>query len=105
MVEDNLSKVERREVVKEINKKLHEKVVSKASVLGQEFKKQTTTAIIAAFGLIIAFSWKDVITDFVSKINFLSAYGLLATAIVVTLISIIGILLVSKWAKSGEEKK
>ena len=79
MTEDNLSKTERREVVKEINKKLHEKVVSKASVLGQEFKKQTSTAIMAAFGLIIALSWKDVITDFVNKVNFLNGYFLLFT--------------------------
>ncbi len=105
MTEDNLSKTERREVVKEINKKLHEKVVSKASVLGQEFKKQTSTAIMAAFGLIIALSWKDVITDFVNKVNFLNGYGLLASAVVLTLISVLGILLISKWAKSGEEKK
>ena len=105
MKEDNLSKIERREVVKEINKKIHANVVSNASVLGQEFKKQTSTAIMAAFGLIIALSWKDVITDWVSKMGFVKNYGLLVTAIVLTLISVLGILLVSKWAKSGEEKK
>jgi len=103
--EDNLSKIERREVIKEINKKLHANVVSKAVTLGQEFKKQASTAIIAAFGLIIALSWKDVITDFVNRVNFLNGYGLLASAIVLTLISVLGILMVSKWAKSGEEKK
>jgi hypothetical protein len=105
MKEDNLSKTERKEVIKEINKKLHQKVVSKAVTLGQEFKKQTSTAIMAAFGLIIALSWKDVITDFVSRVNFFNNYGLLASAIVLTLVSVLGILLVSKWAKSGEEKK
>ena len=105
MKEDNLSKTERKEVIKEINKKLHQKVVSKAVTLGQEFKKQTSTAIMAVFGLIIALSWKDVITDFVNRVNFFNDYGLLASAIVLTLVSVLGILLVSKWAKSGEEKK
>ena len=103
--EDNLSKIERKEVIKEINKKIHQKVVSKAVTLGQEFKKQTATAIMAAFGLIIALSWKDVITDFISKINFFSTYGLLVSAVLLTLISVLGILLISKWAKSPEEKK
>jgi len=105
MTEDNLSKIERREVIKEINKKLRHKAVSHAVALSNEFKKQTSTAIMAAFGLIIALAWKDVITDLVSKINFFSNYGLLVTAIVMTLISVLGILLVSRWAKSGEEKK
>jgi hypothetical protein len=105
MGEDNLSKIERKEVIKEINKKLHDNVVSKAATLSSEFKKQTSTAIMAAFGLIIALSWKDVITDAVNKVNFFNNYGLLASAIVLTLISVLGILLVSNWAKFGEEKK
>lgn len=105
MAEDNLSKTERKEVIKEINKKIHAKVVSKATLLGREFKKQTSTAIMAAFGLIIALSWKDVIVDLVNKINLFNGYGLIASAIVVTLISVLGILLVSKWAKSLEEKQ
>ena len=59
----------------------------------------------AAFGLIIAFSWKDVITDLISKIDFVKAYGLLVSALIMTVVSVVGILLVSKWAKSSEEKK
>ena len=105
--EDNLSKQERKEVVKEINKKMRDKVKSHAHSLRSEFKKQTSTAIMAAFGLIIALSWKDVITDFVDKIGFVKSYGLLATAVILTIISIVGILLISKWANSGssEDKK
>jgi len=84
-----------------------DKIKSHASTLRQEFKKQTSTAIMAAFGLIIALSWKDVITDFVDKIGFVKSYGLLATAVILTIISIVGILLISKWANSGssEDKK
>ena len=104
MTENNLTPVQNKEVAKEVSKRLHEKVVSKAATLGREFKKQVSTAIMAAFGLIIALSWKDVITDFVTKVNFLNGYGLLASAIVLTLVSVLGILLVSKWAKSGVDK-
>jgi uncharacterized membrane protein YcjF (UPF0283 family) len=103
--EDDLSKKERKEVVKEINKKLAESVKSHASELKNEFKKQTSTAIMAAFGLIIALSWKDVITDWVNRIGFVKSYGLLVTAIAMTFVSVFGILLVSKWAKSDEDKK
>lgn len=58
----------------------------------------------AAFGLIIALAWKDVITDLVDKIGFVKSYGLVITAIILTLVSVLGILLVSKWAGSGENK-
>jgi hypothetical protein len=83
------------------------KALSHANAIKSEFKKQTSTAIMAAFGLIIALSWKDVITDFVDKIGFVKSYGLIVTAVILTIVSIIGILLVSKWANSGspEEKK
>lgn len=103
MKEDNLSKIERKEVGKMIAKK----ALSQAAALNKEFKKQTSTAIMAAFGLIIALSWKDVITELVNQIGFVKSYGLLVTAIILTIVSVIGILLVSKWANSGssEEKK
>ncbi len=97
--EDNLSKTERKEVVKEINKKLAAKVKSHTDSLKSEFKKQTSTAIMAAFGLIIALSWKDVITDAISRIDFVKGYGLLMSAVILTIVSVIGILVISKWAK------
>jgi Sec-independent protein secretion pathway component TatC len=103
-IEDNLSNEERKEVVREINKRLASKVKSHAAELKEEFKKQTSAAIIAAFGLIIALSWKDVITEVVNQFAVVKSYGLLVSAIALTVISVIGILLVSKWAKSGEKK-
>lgn len=98
--EDNLSKIERKEVGKMIAKK----ALDNTAAIGKEFKKQTSTAIMAAFGLIIALSWKDVITDLVDKIGFVKSYGLLATAVILTIVSIVGILLVSKWANTGDKK-
>jgi F0F1-type ATP synthase assembly protein I len=102
--EDNLSNIERKEVVKEINKRIHTKVVSEAKEFKNEFKKQTSTAIMAAFGLIIALAWKDVITDLIGKIGFVKSYGLIISAVLLTLVSVLGIYLISKWAKSGENK-
>ena len=84
---------------------IKEKIKTHAGSFGKEFKKQTGAAIMAAFGLIIALAWKDVITDFVSKLNIANSYGLIVSALFVTLISVFGILLISKWAKSNEEKK
>ena len=87
------------------SQKVKDKLKAHAGSLKSEFKKQTSTAIMAAFGLIIALSWKDVITFYVGKIEFVKEYGLLATAVVMTIISVVGILLISKWAKSGEDKQ
>lgn len=100
MKEDNLSKIERKEVGKMIAKK----ALDNTTAIGKEFKKQTSTAIMAAFGLIIALSWKDVITDLVDKLGFVKSYGLLSTAVILTIVSIIGILLVSKWANEGNKQ-
>ncbi|VVB79164.1 Uncharacterised protein [uncultured archaeon] len=96
--EDNLSKIERREV----GKMIASKALSHASVIKSEFKKQVSGAIIAAFGLIIALSWKDVITEWVNKLN-VAGYGLLASAVVMTLVSVVGILIISKWANRGNQ--
>ena len=80
--------------------RIHKKIIEKASTFKSEFRKQTATAIMTAFGLIIALAWKDVITDIVSKISFVQ--GLLLSAIVVTAISVIGMIIVSRWA--GKDK-
>ena len=103
--EDDLSKQERKEVVKEINKRLTSKVKDHAKEIKNEFKKQVSGAIIAAFGLIIALSWRDVITELVNQFAVVKSYGLLVSALALTVISVIGILLISKWAKSGENKE
>ena len=84
--------------------KMHQRILSKAGTLKHEFKKQTSTAIMAAFGLIIALSWKDVITDAISRIEFVKNYGLLVSAVILTAVSVLGILIISRWANSGEKK-
>jgi len=69
----------------------------------KEFRKSIATALIAAFGLIIAFSWKDVINLWVEEILSLSPIkNSLLSAIIVTIFCVLGILIVSK---TGNEAK
>jgi hypothetical protein len=108
--EDKLSNEEREEVRKEIKKAAHERVLAQASIIKSEYKKQVSTAIITAFGLVIALVWKDVITALLpstSAPGFLQKFPLLASlyaAVMITIVSVIGILLVTKWAKPKEAK-
>jgi predicted ribosome-associated RNA-binding protein Tma20 len=93
-----------QEIISEIKKTAAEKIKKDAQDFEYEFRKQATTAIIAAFGLIIATAWKDVI---VSGINSLlsinqqaSGLGNIITAVILTLIGTIGILIVSRWVQA-----
>lgn len=77
----------------------------KLSKLHKEFKHQTATAIIAALGLLIALVWKDLITKIMEHIttpSLLIRYPYLAelyTVLIVTGVSVLGILLISNWIK------
>lgn len=78
------------------------KAEQRASKIKKEFRNQTSIAIIAAFGFLIALSWRDFISDTVDKIVLslgvsgqLYLYKLLS-AILITFIAIIGIMLISK---------
>ena len=83
---------------------------AKTLKIKKEFQKHTTTAIIAAFGFLIALSWRDFVSDAVNKIiQYLGveekSYLLkLLSAVIVTILAIVGILLVSKF-KINEETK
>ncbi len=84
---------------KKLTKKERLKLKAKAAAkkLKLELKKSVNTAIAAAFGFLIALSWRDVITGYVSKVENLSPLkGNLISAIIITVISVIGILIVTK---------
>lgn len=82
--------------------------VEKASGFHSELRKHTTTAIITAFGLVIALSWQTVIKTYfsdVSRLKVLENYPYLAdlyTAVLVTIFGVLGILIVSRWAENKE---
>ena len=85
------------------------KNLTKADFLSQQFKYHVSTAVIAAFSFVIAFAWKDLVTYFVEnfvtkhlRANIPYAPDLIG-AFVITIIAILGILIVSKWAQRPAE--
>jgi formate/nitrite transporter FocA (FNT family) len=70
----------------------------------KEFKKEMNTAILAAFGFLIALVWKDVITNWVNNISEQSPlHGPLISALGVTVVCVLGIMLFSRILKDKEE--
>lgn len=78
--------------------------------LGNETRKQVIIAVVAAFGFLIALVWRDTIQGFVEHLVLdLSFNGppLLLTfysALITTLIAVVGIILVTKWVKKQDEE-
>ncbi|MFH1586082.1 MAG: DUF5654 family protein [archaeon] len=84
---------------KEVKPTPYQIAKEKATRFKREFRKSIVTAISAAFGFLIALVWKDAITEFVNDLTSASPLkGTLFTAIVVTIIAVLGIMLVSKFA-------
>ncbi len=89
----------------------HEKIKAGAARFKKEFQKNVTTAIIAAFGLIIALVWRDAIQEIIDTI--VTTFNLTGTgyiyklmaAVIITVVCVIGIMQVSRFAiKEGEDK-
>jgi len=96
----------KKEEEKKEKLRIHQIAINKAKKVNMEFRKNMLTAIVAAFGFLIALVWKDVIVTFVDKIvgeGILS--GMLIKAIVITLIAVFGIMIVNWAFKEKEEKK
>lgn len=97
------------EVQKEIKKQI--KVIEKSKEIGSEFKKQASTAIIAGLSLLVALAWKDFIFKLIqnyTSLNLLEKYPFIAdlyTAILLTIIGVIGIMIISHWVKKPESEK
>jgi len=100
-------------------KKIKEKKNTKhyARSGAKEYKKHVTTAILAGFGFIMAFAWRDFIQKLMEKImgssiisgtleavNAEFIYNLVY-ALVVSVIAVVAIILISKWAAKDEKKK
>ncbi|MEK6913125.1 MAG: DUF5654 family protein [Nanoarchaeota archaeon] len=90
---------------KELTKRQKLSLKAKESALKfkRELHKSTTTAIIAAFGFLIALTWRDVITEWITKISEANPFkNSLLTAMIITLVSVIGIVIISRF---GAEEK
>ena len=85
-------------------------VKEKIQEFRKEFRNQSVIAIIAAFGFLIALSWRDFISDSINSL--VTALGVseklylykLLSAVFITLIAILGIMIVSKLKIEGETK-
>ena len=94
-------------MVEEKSKKTKKEIAKdKIKKFNGELKKSLNTAIIAAFGFLMALVWRDVIIEWVNKISSTSPVkGKLISAIIVTIISVLGILVITKTLGEKEEKK
>ena len=90
--------MEEKELTK--SQKLKLKAKASAKEFANELKKAINTAVMAAFGFLIALVWKDVITGYVESISKASPIqGQLFSALLVTIICVIGILITTKLTK------
>jgi len=102
--EERLEKLKQKE--KEKRLKLKEKAKEATKKFQKEFRKSVSESIIAAFGLLIALSWKELITELVNKISSATPVkGKLISTIIVTIICVLGILIVSRWAQKTDKKE
>ena len=89
--------------IKEKAKIQAQRAKEKAKKFNMELKKALYTAFLAAFGFLIALVWRDVIQSWVDKISSTSpVQGQLVSAIIVTIICVVGILIVTKYLKEKE---
>ncbi|MDP2628462.1 MAG: DUF5654 family protein [Nanoarchaeota archaeon] len=62
-----------------------------------EFKRSLSTAIIAAFSLLAALSWSDVIRDYLGKLESVSIFqGKIILSTIVTLLAALAVYVASK---------
>lgn len=69
-----------------------------------ELRKSLITALVAAFGFLIALSWRDVITSWMAKISATSPIkSNLLSAVIITIVSIMGILVVLAFSHENQK--
>ena len=89
--------------IKEKVKTQAQRAKEKAKRFNRELKKALYTAFIAAFGFLIALVWRDVIRSGVEKISTTSPLqGQLVSALIVTIICVLDILIVTKFLQTKE---
>ena len=85
------------------SQKLKLKAGESAKKFTNELKKAINTAIMAAFGFLIALVWKDVISEYVTLISKASPIqGQLFSALLVTIICVMGILITARLTRIKE---
>ena len=113
-VEKDIGKEIEDEVKKEVKKRLpyrlYETTKSSAFRFQKELRTQTATAVTAAFAFLIALSWRTPIQKSID--NLIGKLGLTGkavyieylSAIAITIIAVLALMLVSKWIVEKEQK-
>jgi len=81
---------------------------TRATKFQHETRKAVTTAIVAAFGFLMALAWRDVISYWVNRgVEATTIESNLAVAVIITIIGVVGIGLTTKIiaVKDKEEAK
>ena len=110
-VEKQVEEKVEKEVEKEVKKdRLHLRaILAGTAYLGSQYKQQVSTAIVAAFGFLIALTWRDLITlwvNYFAIVRSLKEHPYLAqlySVAIITAISVTGIIIVSRWAQKPPE--
>lgn len=85
-------------------KKKESRLKSSAKKFNKELTKNLHTAIIAAFSFVMALAWRDAITEYTSAITSVSPLrGKVISALIVTIIAVLGIVLFSSLFTQQEE--
>ena len=84
---------------------LDNKLLSAAKRVKQDIRKNMAKSVLAAFGFMIALVWRDVVKDGVNKLIAYSNLNVdgymftVITALVTTLICVVGIIYFSRWSE------
>lgn len=98
-----------KKIYNEMAKKKILNSVKKAKDLANNVRNRIALAIGAAFGLVIALAWNDAIREGIDQLmKNLGITGTayiykIITAIIITIIAVIGIMIVSKWAEKKQK--
>ncbi len=85
---------------------IDDRFLSASKKLQHEIRKNIATAVLAAFGFMIALVWRDVVKEGVAKfIEYANLNGdgytfTVITAVVTTIICVMGILYFSRWSEN-----
>ena len=96
------------EAKKRLRERIYDKTKKSALKFKREFKKQVIVGVTAAFAFLIALSWREPISDFVN--NLIENLGLkenliyfkFLSAIIVTVIAVLILIFISRWASKEE---
>jgi len=96
-------KQEVKQIEQKLKKKLGTRLIEGANSFNKELKNQTATAITAAFAFLIALSWRtpiqNSVDNLITRLNLTGSaiYLEYLSAVIITLIAVIFLMLFSKW--------